>query len=91
MPYKNVEEQAEFCKIFGNVSRIQIVRLLVNNELSVTDISNEINSSLPNTSQNLRLMKANGFVKSRREGRTIYYSLTQKIDVDNCRLITDIG
>lgn len=89
MPLKDAEEQAEFCRMFSNASRIRILRLLVSTELSVSEIASDIGSSLQNTSQHLRLMKANGFVKSRREGVSIYYSLTSKIDLDNCRLISE--
>lgn len=89
MPIKSAEEQADYCRMFSNASRIRILRVLVNNELSVTDIATKITTSLQNTSQHLRLMKANGFLKTRRDGRTIYYSLTSKIDLDTCKLISE--
>lgn len=89
MALKNAEEQADFCRMFSNSSRIRILRLLVNSELSVTEIAHNIGASLQNTSQHLRLMKANGFVKTRREGTSIYYSLTSKVDKDNCNLVSD--
>ena len=89
MQLKSAEEQANYCRMFSNASRIRIVRELAHNELSVTDIAIKITASLQNTSQHLRLMKANGFVKTRRDGATIYYSLTSKIDLDNCKLISE--
>ncbi len=64
---------AEVCKIFSNVNRILILWLLENQELSVSDIAKAIDSSLQNTSQNLRFMKDKGILASRREGHTIYY------------------
>ena len=89
MPLKNAEEQASFCRMFSNACRVRIMRVLVNNELSVTDIATKITASIQNTSQHLRHMKSNGFVRSRRDGATIYYSLTSKIDLDNCKLISE--
>lgn len=69
------QEQADFCAILGNVHRIQIVWILGNRELTVSEISEEINSSMQNTSQHLRLMKDKGVLLSRRDGREIYYRI----------------
>jgi len=69
------EEQAEFCGIMGNAHRIQIVWILGSQELTVSEISKEIKTSLQNTSQHLRLMKNKGVLISRRDGREIYYRI----------------
>jgi len=69
------QELAEFCSILGNSRRIQIVWALGSRELTVSDISDEIGSSMQNTSQHLRLMKNKGVLQSRREGREIYYRI----------------
>jgi ArsR family transcriptional regulator len=66
-------QQAELCKVFGNPNRILILWVLGNQEMSVGDIANAIESSLQNTSQHLRLMRDKGILASRREGHTIYY------------------
>ena len=69
------QEQAEFCSILGNASRILIVWALGTRELNVSDISEKIDSSMQNTSQHLRLMKNKGVLHSRRDGREIYYRI----------------
>ena len=67
------QEQAEFCGILGNTHRIQIIWALGNRELTVSEIAEEIDTSMQNTSQHLRLMKNKGVLQSRRDGREIYY------------------
>ena len=67
------QEQAEICKIFGNPNRILILWVLGSHEMSVGDISEAIHSTLPNTSQHLRLMRDKGVLTCRREGHVIYY------------------
>lgn len=67
------QQQAEICKVFGNVNRILILWVLGNEEMSVGDIAEAIDSSVQNTSQHLRLMKDKGIVASRRDGHVIYY------------------
>ncbi len=69
------QDQAEFCSILGNAHRIQIVWVLGNRELTVSEISEEIDTSMQNTSQHLRLMKNKGVLLSRRDGREIYYRI----------------
>jgi len=69
------QELAEFCGILGNAHRIQIVWALGKQELTVSEISAELNTSMQNTSQHLRLMKNKGVLLSRRDGREIYYRI----------------
>jgi len=69
------QEQAEFCAIMGNAHRIQIIWVLGGCELTVSEISEKIDTSLQNTSQHLRLMKNKGVLLSRRDGREIYYRI----------------
>ncbi len=82
------EEQAEFCGILGNSHRIQIVWILGDRELTVSEIAEEIKSSMQNTSQHLRLMKNKGVLGSRREGREIYYRITDTKFSRSCPVIS---
>ncbi len=77
-------QQAEICKIFGNVNRILIVLALRESELSVGEIAQAIDSSLQNTSQHLRLMKDRGIVASRRKGHTICYCIAEHDWLTDC-------
>ena len=69
--------QAELCKLFGNASRILILWSLSDRELPVTEIADEVGISLQNTSQHLALLKEHNIVTARRDGQTIYYSITE--------------
>ncbi len=80
-------EQAEICAIFGNTRRILILWVLGKDEMSVTDIAANIDASLPNTSQHLRLMKDKGILISRRDGQTIYYSIARNSLTMVCKLM----
>ena len=82
------QEQAEFCSILGNSRRIQILWALGNHELTVSDISEEIGSSMQNTSQHLRLMKNNGVLQSRRDGREIYYRIKDTKFSKTCQIFS---
>jgi ArsR family transcriptional regulator len=71
-------KQANLCRVFGNDCRIMIVWSLVGRELSVSEIAEEVGTSLQNISQHLTVLKRHEIVVARREGQTIYYRIADK-------------
>lgn len=70
---ESARQQAEICKVFGNVNRILILWVLDDQEMSVGDIAEAIDASVQNASQHLRMMKDKGILACRREGHAVYY------------------
>ena len=81
------EKQAELCKVFGNASRILIVWSLSDRELPVSEIANEVGTSLQNISQHLALLKEHGIVTARRDAQTIYYRVADNESLHNCPIL----
>lgn len=81
------DELAEIFSIFSNAKRIQILWFLDGTEKSVNEIAQAIDSSMQNTSQHLRLMKAHSIVDSRRNGQSIYYRIADSEVADFCRFL----
>ena len=67
---------AEICKVFSNPTRLEILNLLRNKELSVTELITKTRLSQANISQHLSIMKSKGIVSSDRKGINVYYKLT---------------
>ena len=65
--------QAAFCTIFSSPVRLRIMNLLGVGELSVGALADQLEVSMANVSQHLRLMRNQGAVGFRREGKTVYY------------------
>lgn len=72
---QTAEELASFFKLFGDRTRVNILLALDSGELCVCDISETLGMSMSATSHQLRLLKDAHLVTSRREGKSIYYSL----------------
>ena len=70
------EIHAEMCKVFSNSTRLEILNLLRDKELSVTELIEKTKLSQANISQHLSIMKSKGIVESARKGKNIYYKLT---------------
>ena len=80
-------ELAEVFKVFGDETRIRILFELMEGEKNVGDIVNNVNVSQPTVSHQLRILKQAKLVKSRRDGKSMYYSL----DDDHVRTIISVG
>ena len=68
---------AEMCKVFSNSTRLEILNLLRDKEMSVTELIEKTKLSQANISQHLSIMKSKGIVTSSRKGKNIYYRLTK--------------
>ena len=66
---------ADLFKVFGDSTRIRILYVLFESELCVCDIAQLLNMNQSAISHQLRILKQNQLVKSRREGKSIFYSL----------------
>ena len=67
---------AEMCKVFSNSTRLEILNLLRNNKISVSQLVEKTGLGQANVSQHLSIMKSKGIVASNRKGKNICYKLT---------------
>lgn len=66
---------AELFKVFGDSTRIRILFVLFEAEVCVCDLAQVLNMTQSAISHQLKLLKQNKLVKSRREGKSVFYSL----------------
>ena len=78
---------AELFKVFGDSTRIRILFVLSSAEVCVCDLARVLNMTQSAISHQLRILKQNKLVKSRREGKSIFYSLAD----DHVRTIISMG
>lgn len=67
---------AEFYKVFADSTRIKILYVLLKSEMCVCDLSQVLGVSQSAVSHQLRMLKQMKLVKFRRDGKTVYYSLS---------------
>lgn len=67
---------AEFYKVFGDTTRIKILYILSKSEMCVCDISQVLGVTQSAVSHQLRMLKQMKLVKYRREGKQVFYSLS---------------
>ncbi len=66
---------AELFKVFGDSTRIRILFALHEEEVCVCDLAEALSMTQSAVSHQLRILKQSKLVKSRREGKQIFYSL----------------
>jgi DNA-binding transcriptional ArsR family regulator len=79
------KEASEFLKALAHPSRLLILCILCEGEKSVTELEHLLALRQPTVSQQLARLRSDGLVGTRRDGKTIYYSLAN----DDVRTIID--
>src|SRR5690349_8139348 len=69
------ERAAEFLKALAHESRLMILCILSQGEKSVSELERMLSLRQPTVSQQLARLRADGLVATRRDGKTIFYSL----------------
>lgn len=69
---------AELFRLFGDSTRIKILFALSTQEVCVCDLAAALGMSSSAISHQLRLLKAGKLVKSRRDGKSVFYSLADE-------------
>jgi len=83
------EMHAGMCQALGNQHRLAIMYALKEREMCVSDIAAVLDISVHNVSQHLRILRQHLLVRSRKEGQTVYYSITNPKLVQACALIRE--
>ena len=65
---------AELFKVFGDSTRVKILCVLLEGEVCAGDLAAIVGMSPSAVSHQLRVLKTAHLVRSRREGKTIFYS-----------------
>ena len=76
---KVLQELADFFSIFSDATRIKIISALSLSEMCVSDLSTMLNINQTTLSHQLKLLKNQNLVDSRRDGKIIYYSASNMI------------
>ena len=95
MDYKNIsnisEEElidlAELFKVFADSTRIRVLYDLFADEKNVSEICDDLEMNQSAISHQLKILKAAKLVKSRRDGKTMIYSLAD----DHVKTIIAMG
>lgn len=87
---QNATEAVTLLKSLANESRLMILCVLTEGELSVGQLNRWIKLSQSALSQHLAVLREQGLVNTRRESQTIYYSLADSPAVNVIELLHEV-
>ena len=87
MDAKYLDKLAEFFKVFGDKTRLNILKLLLEKEMNVGEISAKLDMNSSAISHQLRVLRAANLVKTRKDGKEVFYMLSD----DHVKKIYEVG
>lgn len=75
---RKARKASDFLKALSHENRLLLLCLLAEKERSVSDLENILSLRQPTVSQQLARLRLDGLVTTRRDGKTIYYSLANE-------------
>ena len=82
-----IHDVADFFKVFGDSTRVKLLQKLLQSELCVGDLAESLEMTQSAVSHQLRVLRQNGLVKYRKEGKTVFYTL----DDDHIKEVLEQG
>lgn len=84
------ELQSEVCKTLASPKRLEILNALKEGEKTVGELVEILGVPKANVSQHLAVMRLKGILKSRREGVSIYYRISNPKVTQACMLMREV-
>lgn len=78
LPDEEICDLADFYKVFGDSSRLKILLILQHGELCVTHLAELLGVTVPAVSHQLKVLRQSRLVRTRRDGKNIYYKLADE-------------
>ena len=69
---------AEMCQVFSHPKRLEVINVLRDGEMSVTELAQKLELTIGNLSQHLSMMKERRILLSRKEGNMVYYRIANQ-------------
>ena len=66
---------AEMCQVFSHPKRLEVINVLRDGEMTVTELSQRLRLTVGNLSQHLSMMKERHILLARKEGNMVYYRI----------------
>lgn len=70
-----IMDLSDFLKVMADSTRLQLLMSLKQSEMCVSDLANVLDMTKSAVSHQLKALRLSKLVKSRKEGKTVYYSL----------------
>ena len=81
---------AEMCKVFSHPKRLELINILRDNEVGVSELKERLGLAPASLSQHLTMMRERHILVSRKEGNMAYYRIANPRLLEAFDLLRDI-
>ena len=75
---RSVEEVVEILRLLADPTRLRVLSLLRHGEMNVSSLCAQLGLAQPTVSHHLGLLRSGGLLESRRSGKQVFYSLSDR-------------
>ena len=91
---ENVSDQvleliAKRFRVLSEPIRLRLISLLREGEMTVTELTAELNTSQPNVSKHLKILSESGILRREQRGNTVYYAIADQSIFQLCDVVCD--
>jgi len=90
MPRKSDSLKMRRFKILADANRLKILEFLLKGSANVSAISSRLDIEQSLLSHHLKIMKDEGLLEGRREGKTIVYQIARDVKTGNSKKVLDM-
>ena len=83
-------KNAELYKVMANAKRLEILNSITDKEATVNELSKLLGTRKSNTSQHLAYLRYTGLVTTRRQGKNVYYKISDPKIVEPCKIFNEL-
>src|SRR3989344_4151955 len=87
---EDYQKNAVLYKVMANAKRLEILNTIKDREANVNELSAILGTRKSNTSQHLMYLRYLGLVTTRRQGKNIFYRISDPEIVTPCRIFKTI-
>lgn len=87
LPDEDICDLADFFKVFGDSSRLKVLWALHHGEMCGSHLAELLGMTAPAVSHQLKILRHSHLVRTRRDGKNIYYALAD----DHVQRILELG
>lgn len=85
------KRNAMLYKVMANAKRLEILNTVRDQEVTVNELSAILGTRKSNTSQHLAYLRYTGLVTARRQGKNIFYKISDPRIVEPCKIFKKLG
>ncbi len=85
-----LELQAQICQVLASPKRLEVLYTLKHREMTAGELAQALETSPPNLSQHLAMMRKAGVVAARKEGANTYYRIAIPHVLEACRVVREV-